>query len=467
MSPRPPATPPPAGAVSTAAGSDPVLEVVGVGADGPAGLPAASLQIIESAEVLIGGRRHLAAVPEGLAPTAQRAAWPSPLVPGLDALLAEHRGRRIVVLASGDPLVSGIGTTLIDRLGAGRVRIRPAVSSPALARAAMGWAAEDCHTVTLVGREEDRLRRYLAPGRHLIVLVSGTESIPAVAQILAADGFADSPITVLSHLGDAAREARLDTTAATITQDPSTVADVPALSLLALTCAGGAGRALTPGLPDETYADDGQLTRAPVRALALAALAPRPGELLWDVGAGAGSIGIEWARAHPSCRAVAIERDPDRARRIGRNAVALGVVDAVTVLVGRAPDALNQLRIGESPEARPDAVFVGGGGSRPGVLEACWAALRPGGRLVVHAVTLETEAALIARHGELGGTLTRIAVETAEPLGTFTGWRPARPVVQWAITKPAAGPAQPPPGAAKTPAETATHIPTAHEGDRP
>ena len=187
-----------------------------------------------------------------------------------------------------------------------------------------------------------------------------------------------------------------------------------------------------PGLPDEAFEHDGQLTKREVRAVTLARLAPVPGQLLWDVGAGAGSVAIEWCRAHPSCRAVAVEHDPARADRAVRNAAALGV-PLVEVVREPAPEALKGL---PGDLSDPDAVFVGGGTTVPGVLEACWAALRPGGRLVVNAVTVESEAVVLRWHGELGGDLTRLAVDRAQPVGRFTGWRPLMPVTQWAVTKP-------------------------------
>jgi precorrin-6Y C5,15-methyltransferase (decarboxylating) len=256
------------------------------------------------------------------------------------------------------------------------------------------------------------------------VLSSGPATPFLVAAMLVQDGYGDSPVTVLGDLGSSS-ESRLDGTAA-----GWATAEAPALNVVCVeVVAGPDTRVLStlPGLPDEAFESDGQLTKRDLRALALSRLAPVPGELLWDVGAGAGSVGVEWLRSHPRCRTVAVEAVPERAERVRRNAHRLGV-PALDVRLGSAPDALADL-----PE--PDAVFVGGGATAPGVLEACWDRLRPGGRLVVHAVTLETEAAVVAWHGSVGGELTRVAVEHAEPLGSFTGWRPARPVVQWAVTR--------------------------------
>lgn len=397
---------------------EPVITVVGMGADGWEGLPPESRAAVETADVVVGGARHLGLLPET---GAARERWPSPLASGLPALLERHRGRRVAVVASGDPLRSGVGTTLVRLLGPDRVRILPAVSSVALARARMRWSAESVDVVTLVGRDPDAVRRFLTPGRRLVVLSSDGGTPAAVAARLVEDGLGDSRMTVLSDLGTG-REARTDAVAVEWGQRSA-----PALNVVCVEVSGHGGYAATPGLPDTAFDHDGQITKRDVRVFAVCALAPRPGALLWDVGAGAGSVAIEWLRADPRCRAVAVEQDPERAERIVRNAARLGV-PSLRVVRGRAPGAL----AGLDP---PDAVFVGGGATTPGVLDLCWSALRPGGRIAAHAVTLETEAALVERWRRHGGELTRLGVERASPLGSFTGWRPARPVVQWAATK--------------------------------
>ncbi len=399
----------------------PRLTVIGVGADGRLDETAAAL--VRDAEVLLGGRRHLAAVPEVAGQT--RLPWPSPLAEGLPAMLDEVRGRRVVALASGDPLLSGVGTTLVRILGADGVRILPAVSSPALARARMGWSAEESVVVTLVGRHEARLLREVAPGRRLLLLTSGPETPAIVAGLLVETGNPDAAITLLGDLGSPG-ESRVTRTAREWADTPSD--EVPALHVLAVeipATSTGWTSSWVAGLPDDVFENDGQLTRRDLRASALARLRPAPGQHLWDVGAGAGSVGIEWLRAHPACRTTAVEADPARAARIARNAVRLGVPD-LRVVEGRAPGALADLDA-------PDAVFVGGGASRPGVLDACLSALRPGGRLVAHGVTLETEQVLADAFRTHGGELTRIAVETARPVGAFTGWTPARTVTQWSL----------------------------------
>jgi len=399
------------------------MTVVGVGADGL--LDDAALALVQDAEVLLGGRRHLAAAPE--ADGQERLTWPSPLADGLPALLDRLRGRRTVALASGDPMVSGIGSTLVRELGADAVRVLPAVSSVALARARLGWPAEESAVVTLVGRHEERLLREVAPGRRLLLLTSGPGTPAVVGRLLTDAGCGAAVLTLLADLGSG-QESRIRRTALDWVVDP--LNEVPALHVLAVEIpsdVAGWRSSWVAGLPDDAFEHDGQLTRRDLRASALARLAPSPGQHLWDVGAGAGSIGVEWMRAHPTCRTTSVESHPDRAARIARNARRLGVPD-LTVVEGRAPDALAGL-------APPDAVFIGGGATRPGVLDACLKALSPGGRLVVHGVTLETEGLLADAHRTRGGELTRIAVETTAPVGTFTGWTPARTVTQWSWTR--------------------------------
>jgi len=393
------------------------LAVFGIGADGWASLISHAQQEILAADVVLGGSRHLDLVPD--VPGQERASWPSPLRENLPPLLEKYAGSSIVVLASGDPLVSGIGSTLIELLGPDRVRIEPAISSVALARARLRWSAESTEVVTLVGRDPAALLRSCAPGHRLIVLSSDASTPAAVAALLTEAGYGDSTLTVLGNLG-AADETRRDSAA----RDWS--GEAPVLNLIAIACAGPA-LGWTPGLPDDAFESDGQLTRRDVRASALARLAPTPGQVLWDVGAGAGSIGIEWLRVHPTLHAVAIEADADRAARITRNARALGV-PRLEVVTGAAPAAFAGL-----PEA--DAVFIGGGATAAGVLEDAITALRPGGRLVVHGVTHQTEALLLEQYAAHGGELTRLQVETAAPIGTFSGWTPSRAITQWAWTK--------------------------------
>jgi precorrin-6Y C5,15-methyltransferase (decarboxylating) len=396
---------------------EPDVIVLGVGAGGWDLTPEWDRQTVLEADVVLGGRRHLAMLPD--VPGQRREVWPSPLRPGLAELLATLRGR-VVALASGDPLVSGIGTTLLGLVPGERLTIRPAVSSVALARARMGWPAETCAVVSVVGRDVSLVRRELAPGHRVLVLSSDEHTPRELAALLVEVGYGASTLSVLGDLGTRHRSRHSASAAQWLADDD----DVPRLNIVAIECTGPHLGGWVAGLPDEAFEHDGQLTKRDLRACALARLAPVPGERLWDVGAGAGSIGIEWMRAHPTCVTTAVEADPERAARIGRNAARLGV-PGLEVVTGRAPDALAGL-------PAPDAIFVGGGASRDGVLDACLAALRPGGRLVVHGVTLETEALLGRLHAEHGGELTRIAVEQVDAIGTFRGWAPARTVTQWA-----------------------------------
>jgi precorrin-6B C5,15-methyltransferase / cobalt-precorrin-6B C5,C15-methyltransferase len=393
--------------------------VVGVGADGWDGLTAATRAVIGSAEVVLGGPRQLALLPA--ADGQVRQPWPSALRTALSDVLRPFAGRRVVALASGDPMLSGIGTTLVDTLGADRVTVIPHVSSAALARSRLGWSAESTAVVSVVGRDVHAVLRELAPARRVLVLSSDEKTPAAVAGLLTARGYGPSRFVVLGDLGGD-HETIAETTAEQF------AGEAPRLNIVALQLAGPLVAGWATGLPDDAFEHDGQLTKRDVRAAALARLLPTPGQLLWDVGAGAGSVGIEWMRSHPTCQTIAVEADAGRAERIGRNARTLGV-PALQVIQGTAPDALREL-------TAPDAIFVGGGATRSGVLRRCLDALRGGGRIVAHGVTVETEALLASAYGEHGGELTRIHVEHAAPIGSFTGWTPARAVTQWAFSKP-------------------------------
>ncbi|GAA2605196.1 precorrin-6y C5,15-methyltransferase (decarboxylating) subunit CbiE [Streptomyces axinellae] len=402
------------------------VALVGIGADGWAGLADASRAALREAEVLIGGARQLALLPEVCA--GERVPWPAPLRPAVPALLAAHEGRRIAVLASGDPYFHGIGRALTEVLGAEGAhlaRVLPHPSSVSYACARLGWPQEDIDVISTVGRPVARIAAALHEGRRLLVLSAGAATPGEVTALLRARGFGPSRVQVLEQLGGP-RERTYEATAEDWPHPPG-----DPLNVLAVECvrdpAAGPRLGAVPGLPDDAYEHDGQLTKRHVRAATLAALAPAPGELLWDVGGGAGSVAVEWLRTHPACRAVSVERDPARAARIGRNAERLGV-PALRVVTGTAPGALAGL-------PAPDAVFVGGGLTAPGLLDACWAALREGGRLVANTVTLESEALLAERCRRHGGELVRLAVAHAVPVGGFTGWRQAMPVTQWSVRK--------------------------------
>lgn len=395
------------------------VTVVGVGAEGWPGLGEPARRALEKADVLLGAPRQLALLP---ALPAEQVTWPSPLMPALPGLLDEYADRELAVLASGDPTFYGIGSAVLARDPAATVL--PAPSSAALACARLGWAAQDVDVLSTVGRPLDAVRAALAPRRRLLVLVPDAQAPAALAAALTTWGYGGAELTVLASLG-APGESRVEGRA--------DAWDHPAgdpLAVVAVACPAAPADALlgrAPGLPDDAYAHDGQLTKAEVRALTVAALRPVPGALLWDVGGGAGSVGIEWMRHHPSCRAVSVEVREDRAARITANAAALGV-PGLRVVLGRAPDALADL----DP---PDAVFVGGGASAPGMLDAVWSALRPGGRLVVNTVTVEGEAALVAFRAAHGGALRRIGIERVAPVGRFGGWRALAGVTQLVARK--------------------------------
>ncbi|MBZ6141214.1 precorrin-6y C5,15-methyltransferase (decarboxylating) subunit CbiE [Streptomyces olivaceus] len=410
----------------TAARSAPTAAVlvVGIGADGWKGLPDAARRALLDAEVVLGGPRQLDLLPPECA--AERVPWPSPLRPAVPGLLAAHADRRIAVLASGDPMFHGIGRTLTEVLGPGAVHVLPHPSSVSHACARLGWPVEDVQVVTLVGRPTARLAAALHDGRRLLVLSADAGTPGEIAALLRDRGFGPSRMRVLEQLGGVKERTG---EAGTADGWPERPAPDP-LNIVAVECRRAPGTlrlGAVPGLPDEAFEHDGQLTKRHVRAATLGALAPAPGELLWDVGGGSGSIAAEWMRTHPSCRAVTVERDPVRAERIVRNADRLGV-PGLRVVTGAAPGALTGL-------PRPDAVFVGGGLTAPGLLQACWDALPVGGRLVANTVTLESEALLADARRRHGGELVRLAVAHAVPVGGFTGWRQAMPVTQWAVEK--------------------------------
>jgi precorrin-6Y C5,15-methyltransferase (decarboxylating) len=400
------------------------VTVVGIGADGWAGLAEPGRAAVRAADVVLGGPRQLELVAGHT--EAEVRPWPSPMLPALTGLFAELVDRRVCVLASGDPMFHGIGSTLTRVLGPERLHVVPHPSSVSLACARMGWAVDGVEVVSAVARPLARVRRVLAPGARLLVLSEDATTAGALAALLVDAGYGGSAVTVLARLGGPDEHAVRGTARAWAhpQADP--------LNVVAVSCVAdpdAPARGEVPGLPDDAYDHDGQLTKREIRAVTLALLAPRAGELLWDVGAGNGSVGIEWLRAHRTCAAVAVEADEVRAGRIAANAEVLGV-PALRVVEGRAPEALTGL-------PTPDVVFIGGGVTNPGVLDACWAALRPGGRLVANAVTLEAEAVLVAGRADHGGELTRLEVARAAPLGGFTGWRPAMPVTIWSTTKDA------------------------------
>jgi precorrin-6B C5,15-methyltransferase / cobalt-precorrin-6B C5,C15-methyltransferase len=400
----------------------PWLAVVGIGDDGLPGLSPAARSLTDTAELLVGGARHLTMIPDD--GRLERLCWDRPLGRTM-AKIAARRGRRVVVLASGDPLWYGVGAVLARHFPLAEMTILPHPGAFSLAAARLGWPLDECTTISLHARPLDALRLHLTPGRHVLALSEDGATPAAVGELLTRFGWGSSVLTVLSHLGG---------------RDEAIVSGearcwgarrVPDLNTLALECRAAPGaRALSrlAGLPDDAFEHDGQLTKREVRAATLAALAPLAGERLWDVGAGCGSVAIEWLRAGDRMTATAVERDPYRAAIIARNAASLGV-PGLHIALGSAPEAL----AGFAP---PDAIFVGGGIGAPGLLQALWTALPAGGRLVANAVTVAGEARLFEWHAQHGGGLTRIAVSRAEPFAAHHLWRPLAGVTQWAVVKP-------------------------------
>lgn len=406
--------------------SNPKITVIGIGEDGLAGLSSSALSLVHSAEVLVGGARHLAKAPDI---KAERLDWSEGFGAGLDKI-EQCFGRRIVVLASGDPLHFGVGATLIRRFGAHEVFVVPAPSSISLACARMGWSVPDITIVTIHGRALESLNLHLTPGARLVVLARDGDSPDEVARLLTDKGFGESRLSVLEHMGGA-QEKRIEGIAQSW--------DVPRcanLCIIALECVAGADArpfSRIAGLPDDAFEHDGQLTKREVRAMTLARLAPLPGEVLWDVGAGAGSISIEWMRADRSCEALAIERDADRVARIARNAQTLGV-PRLKIEHGEALEVLQNLK--DASEA-PDAVFVGGGVGTPGLLQVAWDRLKPGGRLVANAVTVEGAAELVKMKQNYGGELIQVTISRQENRTTrMTLFAAMRTVTQYIGQKP-------------------------------
>ncbi|WP_372789230.1 precorrin-6y C5,15-methyltransferase (decarboxylating) subunit CbiE [Paraconexibacter sp.] len=403
----------------------PPVAVVGLGADGWDGLAPAARTAIADARLVIGARRHLDLVPAG-ATQAQRRPWPSPMRDLYDALPDLAAAGGLTILASGDPMLHGVGVTLAQRLGATRLRVHPHASAFQLACARLGWPVAGTTLVSAVARPIDVLAGVLQPGRRVVAYVTGSDGASQAAALLRDRGHGASALTIAEDLGGPSERLHRTTAAE---HDGAPAAP---LHLVAIEVRPDAGTPLlprTPGLPDEAYDHDGQLTKREIRALSVCALQPTLGAALWDIGAGSGSVAIEWLRAEPGATAVALDWRADRLARVIENARLLGVPDRLATVAGRAPDALGAL--GDPP----DAIFVGGGASVPGVLDTCWATLRPGGRLVVNAVTLEAEQAVLTARAEYGGRLVRIQLAHADPVGRFTAFRPQMPITQWSATK--------------------------------
>ena len=398
----------------------PWLSIVGIGEDGLDGLSAEARRLLSGAEWVAGGRRHLALIASLGKPTLE---WETPFAASIPKLLA-HRGQRVVALCSGDPFWYGAGSVLAEAVAAAEIIAVPAPSSFAWAVARLGWRLEQTVTLGLHARPIDLLRPHLRTGARLIVLARDGAAPSQIAAYLDGLGFGPSRLTILEALGGPRERVRTAAAAGFAWDD---IISPVAVAIEAVAEPGAQIIPCVAGLPDELFRHDGQLTKREIRAVTLSTLAPRGGELLWDVGAGSGAIGIEWLLAHPANRAIGIEAREDRLGNARANAIGLGVPH-YDLRLGSAPEALTGL-------PAPDAVFVGGGAGRDGVLDTVWQLLPKGGRLAVNAVTLESEAILIAWQARHGGALLRLAIERAGPVGGLTGWRAAMPVVQWSVTK--------------------------------
>ncbi len=415
------------------------LSIIGIGDDGLEGLSPVAQSLVEQAQLVVGGQRHLDLLPAmQLRPvedsdsgensavfTQQRLTWTKPLNGAIE-IIKQHRGQAVCILASGDPLCYGIGTTILGDIPIEQITIMPAPSAFSLAASRLGWSLPAIETVSLCGRDPHLINALLYPGARILALSADRDTPTTVAKILHQQGQGDVQITVLEHLGGTAE--KISTRRAADWWASAAAPAIAQLNMLALTCpATITGMSRSPGLPDHSYCHDGQLTKREIRAVTLAALAPLPGQLLWDVGAGNGSIGIEWMRTDSRNRAISIEQHPHRRQNLAHNAAALGVPN-LQIIAGQAPVALDNL-------PRPDAVFIGGGLTVPAVFEKCWSQLPVGGRLVANAVTVETEHRIFQLQSQYGGNLSRMAIQQAEPIGKFLGWRASAPITQWCVVK--------------------------------
>lgn len=398
------------------------LSIVGINEDGIQGLSAIARCLFEQAEVIIGGDRHLAMLPPD--DPRHKIVWTSPISTTI-AEIIQRRGQSICVLASGDPMCYGIGVTLTRQIPIEEITIIPAPSTFSLACAKLGWSLTEVETLSLCGRPAALLQSYIYPGAKLLILSEGKDTPAIVAEILTKGGYSGSRITVLERLGGIHQRI---ITGVAVSWDETEIAALNAIAVECIADDGVISLARVPGLPDTAYHHDGQLTKREVRAVTLSTLAPTPGELLWDIGAGCGSIGIEWMRTHPRCRAIAIEQNTARLSYIADNAAALGTPH-LQIIAGKSPHILKDL-------PTPDAIFIGGGVTAEGLFDACWSALRPGGKLVANVVTVEGEQTLFQWYKKVAGSFTRIAIQRAEPIGKFLGWRAMSPVTQWIAIKP-------------------------------
>ena len=393
------------------------LTIIGIGEDGLSGLGNSTRDIVKGAEYLFGAERHLKLVNK------KGSVWKSPLEDSFIEL-DQLQGKNVVVIASGDPMWFGIGATLGRRYGPNAIKIIPSPSAFSLVAARLIWPLADIECLTVHGRDLDRVKAFLMQGNRLIILTNDGQTPNQLAKLLREAGFSKSFITVFSHLG-ATDEGHFEGTASDWGHE-----DIPDLNTVAIECIADEGlqpKARIPGLSDEAFEHDGQLTKREVRAITISSLAPMPGQMLWDIGAGCGSIGIEWLRGTLNARAIAVERNMDRLGMINRNALALGVPE-LKVVFGEALTEIIGL-------PAPDAVFIGGGVTSDGLLEYCWQNLRPNGRLVANSVTFEGEQRLFEVHQKLGGDLNKIDISRAQAVGGFSSWHALKSVTQLKMIK--------------------------------
>jgi precorrin-6Y C5,15-methyltransferase (decarboxylating) len=393
------------------------LSIIGIGEDGVAGLSPIALSCLDKAKIIFGGERHLSMLPAD--DNSQKIPWKSPFPISITEIIS-RRGEAVCILASGDPLCYGVGATILKDIPISEITIIPAPSAFSLACSRLGWSLTEVETLSLCGRPVSLLQSYIYPGAKLLILSEGKHTPAIVAEILINRGYGNSRITVLEKMGSI-NESIITDIASNWQEE-----NIAALNTIVVECIadkGIVGLSRFPGLPDSAFHHDGQLTKREVRAVTLSSLAPLPGELLWDVGAGCGSISIEWLRSDRRCRAIAIEQNSTRLNYIADNAAALGTPN-LQIMAGKALEVIPNL-------PTPNAIFIGGGVTAPEILENCWNVLVPGGRMVVNVVTLEGEQRLYQWHEKVGGNFTRIAIQRAEPIGKFLGWKAMSPVTQW------------------------------------
>ena len=397
------------------------LSVVGIGEDGIIGLSPVAKSLLDKAEIIVGGSRHLAMLPPN--DTREKLLWNSPIETTIKEII-KHRMKPVCILASGDPMFYGIGATLTRRIPLAEMTIIPHISAFSFACSRLGWSFSEVETLSLCGRDPNFLNSVLYPGAKLLILSAGKVTPQVVTTILNQAGFKESKITVLERLGG--EHERIIEGISENWNYPE-ISDLNTIAVECISAEKNIGYSRLAGLPDNAYYHDGQLTKREIRSVTLAALSPLPGQLLWDVGAGCGSISIEWMRAHRQCSAIAIEQNSTRLQYIANNASALGVPN-LKIIAGNAPESLKNL-------PQPQTIFIGGGLTKEHLFETCWNALETGGRLVANAVTIESEQKIFEWQQKLGGTLSRIAIQRAEPIGKFLGWKAMSPVTQWVVVK--------------------------------